>query len=157
VKWLPITGALVCVLCAQEAPEQPLPYSHKTHIAGGLQCRDCHGNLDPGDKMDFPATSKCMSCHSTIRREKQSIQKLAAFAKQEEPIPWVRVYALPAGIYWSHRSHTEAGMKCAQCHGEVSTMDRMAKVTNVTTMAGCVTCHKQTKAGTGCEFCHEGK
>jgi len=33
----------------------------------------------------------------------------------------------------------------------------MANVTNVTTMAGCVECHQQMKAGTGCGFCHEGK
>jgi hypothetical protein len=27
----------------------------------------------------------------------------------------------------------------------------------VTLMAGCVECHRQMKAGVGCQFCHEGK
>jgi hypothetical protein len=32
----------------------------------------------------------------------------------------------------------------------------MARVTNVTTMAGCVECHQQHNANTGCSVCHEG-
>lgn len=139
------------------APAQPLPYSHKTHLAMGLKCSDCHTNPDPGDRMDFPATAKCMSCHATIAKDKPAIQKLAEFAKSKGPIPWVRVYVLPAGTYWNHRSHLDAGVKCETCHGQVAKMDVMENVTNVTTMAGCVDCHKQMKAGTGCEFCHEGK
>jgi hypothetical protein len=31
----------------------------------------------------------------------------------------------------------------------------MRKVTNVTTMAGCVACHQQKGAPTGCLACHE--
>ena len=139
------------------APEQPLPYSHKIHLSLGLNCQGCHVNPEPGDKMTFPATSKCMSCHRSIAKEKPAIQKLAAYSKSEEPIPWVRVYAVPSGTYWSHRSHLQASLKCDQCHGDVPQMERMAKVTDVTSMGGCVACHKQYKAGTGCEFCHEGK
>jgi hypothetical protein len=29
------------------APEQPLPYSHKQHLAFGLECKACHANPDP--------------------------------------------------------------------------------------------------------------
>jgi hypothetical protein len=142
---------------AQDPPEQPLPYSHKTHLATGVKCQDCHVNPDPGDKMTFPATAKCMVCHASIAKDRPSIQKLAEFAQAKQEVPWVRVYAVPAGTYWSHRSHTSAGQTCEQCHGDVRAMDRMAKVTDVTTMGGCVACHRQKKAGTGCEFCHEGK
>jgi len=31
-----------------------------------------------------------------------------------------------------------------------------AKVTNVTTMGGCVDCHKRNEVSTGCVTCHEG-
>jgi hypothetical protein len=142
---------------SQTAPAQPLPYSHKTHLAAGLKCGDCHTNPDPGDRMEFPDTAKCMVCHSSIAKDKPAIQKLSEFAKSKQPIPWVRVYVLSAFVYWNHRSHLEAGVKCEECHGPVAQMDVMANVTNVTTMAGCVQCHQQRKAGTGCEFCHEGK
>jgi hypothetical protein len=139
------------------APVQPLPYSHKTHLALGLMCRDCHPNPEPGDRMEFPATSKCMACHTTIAKDKPAIRKLAGFAKSKEPVPWARVYVVAAGVYWNHRSHLDAGVKCESCHGPVPQMDVMANVTNITTMAGCVACHQQMKAGTGCQFCHEGK
>src|ERR1700722_9470211 len=72
--------ALALGLLAQ-APEQPIAYSHKTHVALGLKCRDCHPNPDPGEHMTFPATSKCLACHTTIAKDKPAIQKLAGFAK----------------------------------------------------------------------------
>lgn len=142
---------------APPPPAQPLPLSHKTHLALGLKCQECHPNPDPGDRMTFPAATKCMACHVTIAKDRPAIQKLAEIAKAKEPVPWVRVYSVRAGVYWSHRSHLEAGLKCDACHGEVARMDVMAKVTNVTTMQGCIQCHRKSGAGTGCEFCHEGK
>jgi len=29
-------------------PVQPVPYSHKKHLAQGLDCKDCHTNPEPG-------------------------------------------------------------------------------------------------------------
>ena len=142
---------------SKNAPAQPLPYSHKTHLALGLKCADCHTNPEPGDRMEFPDVTTCMDCHATIAKDRPAIQKLADFAKSKQPIPWVRVYVVTAGVYWNHRSHLDAGIKCETCHGPVAQMDVMANVTNATNMAGCVECHQQMKAGTGCAFCHEGK
>jgi len=136
---------------------QPLPYSHKTHLAAGLKCADCHTNPEPGDRMEFPEAARCMACHTTIAKDQPAIQKLTEFAKSKQPIPRVRVYMVSAGVYWNHRSHLEAGIQCETCHGQVAQMEVMTNVTNVTTMAACVDCHRQRKAGTGCEFCHEGK
>jgi hypothetical protein len=98
-----------------------------------------------------------MACHVTIGKDKPAIQKLAEFAKSKEAIPWARVYSVRAEVYWNHRSHLKAGMQCESCHGEVSQMDTMAKVTKVTTMEGCVECHRNNNAGTGCGYCHEEK
>jgi hypothetical protein len=105
--------------------------------------------------MTLPATSLCMSCHSTIGKEKPAIQKLAEFAAAKKPIPWVRVYSLPAAVFWDHRNHLKTGAQCEQCHGQVSRMDILVKATNVTTMDGCVGCHRDHNAGTGCGFCHD--
>jgi hypothetical protein len=149
--------AVGLVLALSAWPQvQPIPYSHKTHLAKGLQCKDCHVNPEPGEKMMFPATAKCMACHSTIARDKPAIQKLAEFAKAGE-IPWARVYTVSAGTYWSHRPHLEANLTCQQCHGDVASLDVMMKLTNVTSMEGCISCHREKKAGTGCEFCHEAR
>src|SRR4029077_3563835 len=83
------------------APAQPLPYSHKTHVALGLECRRCHTNPDPGNQMTFPPTTVCMTCHSTIAKEKSAIVKLAEFARSGQPIPWQRVYQITPGVTWS--------------------------------------------------------
>ena len=142
---------------AKDTPAQPLPYNHKLHLSLKLKCQDCHTNPDPGERMGFPATAKCMSCHALIGKDKPAIRSLASFAQSGEPIPWVRVYSVAAGVYWSHRSHLEANLTCEGCHGEVAQMEVMSKPKDVTTMAGCMACHRANGASTGCEFCHEGK
>jgi Cytochrome c7 and related cytochrome c len=136
-------------------PAQPIPYSHKTHLAVGLECKDCHTNPDPGRLMTFPPTSKCMQCHVTISKNKPAIQKLAAFSKSQRPIPWVRVYTVLPGVSWTHRAHLEAGAKCETCHGQVAQMDAMSEVTSVTTMYSCLNCHELNHAKTACDTCHK--
>ena len=136
------------------APVQPIPYSHQTHLAFGLECKTCHRNPEPGNLMTFPATSTCMSCHSTVATEKPSIQKLASFAKSGQPIPWVRVYAIPQGVNWTHRKHLAAGTKCETCHGQVADLAAMSQVTSVTSMGVCINCHKLHNAPTVCQTCH---
>jgi Cytochrome c7 and related cytochrome c/Class III cytochrome C family len=139
------------------APEQPLPFSHKAHIAQKLTCDTCHENPDPGNQVTLPGAATCMACHQAIAKEKPAIRRLAQFDQDHKPVPWVRVYMVPAFVYWSHRTHLEAGMKCEMCHGQVDQMDIMTKATNVTTMGGCVECHRQKKASTGCKLCHESQ
>ncbi len=135
-------------------PVQPIPYSHKTHLALGLQCEFCHTNPEPGKLMTYPVTSTCMSCHTAIAKDKPAIQKLAAFAKSQQPVPWVRVYAVLPGVNWAHRTHVQAGMKCEMCHGQVAQMEVMAEATSVTTMSVCLTCHVQHNAKAACNACH---
>jgi len=136
------------------APEQPIPYSHKTHLALGLKCQNCHTNPAPGNMMTFPATSKCMQCHTDVAKNKPAIEKLAEFSKSGQPIPWVRVYELPAGVNWSHRTHLQAGMQCTMCHGQVAQLNAMAEITGVTSMASCIGCHQAHNAPTVCHTCH---
>jgi hypothetical protein len=136
------------------APAQPIPYSHKKHVALGLQCLYCHTNPDSGNQMTFPATSTCMKCHTTIAKDKPAIKKLAEFAKSQKPIPWVRVYVVLSGVQWTHSAHLKAGMKCETCHGDVAQMDAMAETTSVTTMAVCINCHEMKKAKSTCNTCH---
>ena len=135
-------------------PEQPIPYSHKTHLALGLPCSTCHTNPAPGNLMTFPATTTCMSCHISIATNKPAIQKLAEFSKSRQPIPWVRVYKVLPGVTWTHRKHLDAGMKCQMCHGQVALMDRMSEATSVTTMGVCLKCHTEHGAPTVCSTCH---
>ena len=70
---------------AHEAPAQPIPYSHQTHLALGLECAMCHTNPEPGNLMTFPATSICMSCHTTVATNKPSIQNLPHSQSRASP------------------------------------------------------------------------
>ena len=135
-------------------PVQPIPYSHKTHLALGLQCETCHTNPEPGRLMTFPATSTCMTCHTSIATDKPTIQKLATFAQSQQPVPWVRIYTVLPGVNWAHRTHLQAGMKCEMCHGQVAQMVVMSEATSVTTMAACLNCHVANNAKTACVTCH---
>jgi c(7)-type cytochrome triheme protein len=134
--------------------QQPVPYSHKTHLALGLKCNSCHRNPDPGEVMGFPAESLCMSCHRTIKADSPNIQKVAAAAREKQPIPWVRVYELPKYVYFSHLVHTKAGAACETCHGPVRERDVITREV-VHNMRSCMACHATANARSECTTCHE--
>lgn len=161
VAWYPT--AAIAQLAKQQVPEnvaphpapvQPIPYSHKTHIALGLSCQNCHANADPGNRMSFPATAKCMQCHVDVAKDSAPIEKLAEFAKSGQPVPWAPVYQITPGVNWSHRRHLQAGVLCTTCHGQVSQLDAMSETTAVTSMATCISCHQANRAPTVCKTCH---
>ena len=107
--------------------------------------------------MTYPSTSQCMGCHETVAKDSPAIQKLAQYDKAKEPVPWVRVFEVPAWVYWNHSAHLHAGIQCESCHGQVAQLDVMKVTTNVTTMQGCVDCHEKHDAPTGCDTCHENE
>lgn len=136
-----------------QGPEQPLPFSHKQHMAQGLVCKNCHKNLDSGVVMSFPPTSYCMTCHQAVKKDSPAIQKLAVFDSNHKEIPWVRVYKLPETVSFSHGSHLAAGVKCEECHGQVAQRDRLFRETDLS-MAGCLDCHQKRDAPQECDSCH---
>jgi hypothetical protein len=137
-------------------PEQPIPYSHKKHLAMGLHCELCHKSPEPRTQMTLPAVTTCMECHADVATDKPAIQKLTEFAKAQKPVPWVRVYNLLPGVSWSHGTHLKAGMKCEMCHGDVAQLEAMAEVTSVTSMYSCLECHEKNHAKASCNTCHKG-
>jgi c(7)-type cytochrome triheme protein len=139
---------------ASQGPQQPVPYSHKTHLALGLECASCHSNPDPGESMGYPPESFCMTCHQAIKAESPHIQKLAAAAKETRPLPWVRVYRLKEYVYFSHRVHIQASTACETCHGPVRERDVIAPEVEHN-MRSCIACHQAKKAREDCKACHE--
>ena len=136
------------------APEQPLPYSHKQHLALGLECRTCHVNPGAGRLMSYPPTATCMACHRGIAADRPPIQKLAAYAASGKPVPWVRVYRVADYVFWKHSTHLQAGVACADCHGPVAERDVITQETNIVTMPGCLACHNTRQVFTDCGDCH---
>jgi hypothetical protein len=162
--WQSVMLALVAVCAVAQAPpakyvppapEQPIPYSHKKHLALGLECKNCHEMPEPGNDMGLPATDKCMTCHRAIKTDSPAIQKLAQFQKDSKVVPWVRIYHIPDYVDFSHKDHlTKAKATCEACHGPVRERDVMRKEVGVA-MADCIECHRANSASTACDFCHD--
>lgn len=143
------------VFTPKPPPEQPIPFSHKTHVGAGVKCLDCHTIKAPGDHAGFPAESTCMGCHSAIRKESPAIQKLAAYAQEKKRVPWVRIYKLPKTVYFSHEvHHKQAGVECEACHGAVRERDVLGQEKSIF-MAECMSCHDRKKASNKCDLCHD--
>ncbi len=145
-------SATHALLLAGFAADQPLPYSHKTHVALGLKCSGCHTMPGKGEMATFPPESLCIGCHSFIKKDSPHIQKLATFAREKKPVPWVRVYRVPDYVWFSHRIHSK-GAKCETCHGDVAARD-VVKQEKPITMAACMSCHEETNAPNECNTCH---
>lgn len=141
-------------LAPHAAPEQPLPFSHKAHMAMGLVCEMCHTNPEPGSLMTYPGTDTCMSCHAAIATDTAAIRSLHALAESGHEIPWVRVYAVTPGVTWAHKPHVDAGVQCETCHGAISQADVVSETKATVAMATCIGCHAARGAKTECVTCH---
>jgi hypothetical protein len=139
---------------SRKAPEQPLPFSHKRHAAFSLSCEACHPKAPKEERAGLPASAQCMLCHANIKKDSQLNQQLAAFQKEEKPIPWSRVYRLPDFVFFSHAKHVTGKVSCAECHGPVEERDVLAAEI-VHNMKTCMDCHKVRKASNQCHVCHE--
>jgi hypothetical protein len=149
------------VLCAQSqnlerpAPEQPLPFSHKTHVALKLECKQCHPMPDPGDFAGIPETKVCMACHREVKKDSPHIAKLTAFHNEEKEVPWVPVYRIPDYVRFNHARHNAvAGVNCETCHGPVAERDALRREKEVS-MRACMECHRTKGTSNGCNFCHQ--
>jgi hypothetical protein len=124
------------------SPEQPLAYSHQTHVEAGIQCLYCHTQATRSIIAGIPSVERCMGCHQVISAEDETVRLLASYWEQGEAIPWVRVDYQPDFVYFSHRPHLGAGVNCETCHGDVGTMDE-ARPTQSMDMGWCLECHKE--------------
>ncbi len=147
---LVLTGAL-----SLSAADQPIAYSHKKHIAMGLQCIDCHSMADIGPAATIPSVAKCMLCHATFGTDKPEVKKIAEYAAKGREIPWQRVYGFEkqALVKFNHAPHVRAKVECATCHGDMTQADTAQKLVNHN-MGTCLTCHRQKGASQDCATCH---
>lgn len=139
----------------EEAPDQPIAFSHKKHVGElELECTTCHVNADKGKHATAPAVSVCMSCHEGVATDKPEVQKLTKFWQDKQPIPWAQVHQVKPHVYFTHKRHIKAGLECANCHGEVATMDKIRRVRSLK-MGWCVDCHRAKGAPLDCYTCHK--
>jgi hypothetical protein len=152
-----------------EGPLQPIAFSHKHH-AGLYQidCQYCHSGTDRSPSAGVPSVELCMGCHAQFPPsydEFEGIRKLKQHAQDQTPIEWVQIHRLPEYVQFQHRAHIQAGVDCAQCHGNVQEMDvvHMKDDTiwwpwllpsKTLEMGWCIDCHRQNGATQDCYACH---
>ena len=136
-------------------PVQPIAYTHKVHLANGMQCVQCHEGVDTGPDARLPGVKLCMMCHETIDTGNPEIKKLAAYDQRGEEIPWQRVYDYPheAHVKFNHAPHIRAAVDCKVCHGDMTTQTVAVRRVNLS-MGYCLDCHRARKVSVECDTCH---
>ena len=139
----------------RSTPVQPIQFTHKVHLANGLQCVNCHVGVDQGPDARIPSANFCMTCHRVIATDKPEIQKLTAYFNRGEDVPWQRVYGFEpsAHVKFNHAPHIRAGVDCKECHGDMTTQTVAERKVDHT-MGFCIQCHKQHNASIDCVTCH---
>jgi Cytochrome c7 and related cytochrome c len=136
-------------------PIQPIAFTHKVHLANGLQCVNCHIGVDQGPDARIPSVNFCMTCHRVIATTNPEIQKLAGYLARGEDVPWQRVYGFEpsAHVKFNHAPHIRAGVQCAECHGDMTKQTVAVRAVNLN-MGFCLQCHRQHNVSVDCVTCH---
>ena len=125
-----------------EAPEQPIPFSHKHHVGDdGIDCRYCHDSVGKSSFAGIPSTHTCMSCHSQLFTDQKMLEPVRASMATGQPLHWTRVHTLPDFVYFDHSIHIAKGVGCIECHGQVDRMPLVRRVASLQ-MQWCLECHR---------------
>ncbi|HRX87278.1 MAG TPA: cytochrome c3 family protein [Phycisphaerae bacterium] len=124
------------------ARPQPVPFSHEHHVGGlGLDCRYCHTGVETSSFAGLPPTHTCMTCHSKMWSDADTLAPVRNSWKTGERIEWTKVYTLPDYVFFNHSIHVNKGIGCSTCHGQVDEMPLMWSVVNLK-MEWCLNCHR---------------
>lgn len=124
------------------APEQPVPYSHKLHVADlGLDCRYCHTGVEQSAVAMVPPTQTCMNCHTLVKPDSPKLKALRASWENKTALEWVRIHKTPDYAYFNHSAHITAGVGCETCHGNIAQME-VVQLDQPLSMSWCLDCHR---------------
>lgn len=123
-------------------PKQPVPYSHKLHAGDlGLDCRYCHSNVEISPVANVPPTQTCMNCHKIILPQSEKLLPVRESWASQRPMQWVQIHKLPDFVYFDHSLHLNAGVGCADCHGNIAQMEVVMQKMPLS-MSWCLDCHR---------------
>ncbi|MBP0444436.1 cytochrome c3 family protein [Roseomonas sp. SSH11] len=125
-----------------EPAPQPIPFSHAVHAGGlGLDCRFCHAGVERMAGAGMPSAETCLGCHDRVWNVTAQFAPLRAALARGAPVQWSSVSRLPDHARFDHSAHTQAGVACSTCHGEVQEMPRTVKAETLN-MGFCLDCHR---------------
>ena len=136
-------------------PTQPIAFTHKVHLANGMECVNCHVNVENGAIGSIPNIKFCMTCHQAVATDKPEIKKMAAMFQRGEDISWQRVYdySPTVHVHFNHAPHIRNKVDCAVCHGDMHQRTVAVRTVNMN-MGFCVDCHRSRKVSVECATCH---
>jgi hypothetical protein len=125
------------------ALQQPVPFSHKHHSTElGIDCRYCHTTVETSSFAGIPPTHTCMTCHSQIWTNAQTLAPVRASYLSNQSLEWSRVNAVPDFVYFDHSIHVKKGVGCTTCHGPIGEMPLTWRAETLY-MRWCLDCHRQ--------------
>jgi hypothetical protein len=128
------------------APVQPVPFEHSLHVGQlGLDCRYCHSAVEKSGTSSVPAAQTCMNCHSTIKTQSPLLEVVRQSYQTGDPVPWVKIHAVPDYVYFNHSVHVSRGVSCVECHGKVNEM-QVVHQDQPHSMSWCLDCHRNPAA-----------
>ena len=123
-------------------PIQPVPFEHSLHAGQlGIDCRYCHAGVEKSGTSSVPAAQTCMNCHSTIKTQSPLLEVVRQSYQTGDPVPWVKIHALPDYVYFNHSVHVNRGVSCVECHGKVNEM-KVVHQDQPHSMSWCLDCHR---------------
>lgn len=112
--WLVFPGLLYA------EKEQPVAFSHKTHVeAQGMECGECHFLRKDGTFAGLPGIESCASCHTDLIGDTEAEKAFfTEYIEKNRQIPWLVYAKQPDNVFFSHAAHSEA--VCSSCHEELT-------------------------------------
>jgi Cytochrome c7 and related cytochrome c len=164
------TLQIQCLYCHSSADK-----SRHAGIPAMSVCMNCHNGvtaaLDAVKAEEQAAAQQQRAVRPVVSAELRKLYDAMALDESLAPIPgqspkpiaWRRVHKLPDFVYFDHRAHITAAVRCQQCHGPVETMARVRQHETLS-MGWCVNCHrdanetgvagKPVHASIDCVTCH---
>jgi hypothetical protein len=124
------------------APVQPVPFDHSLHAGQlGIDCRYCHSSVEKSGTSSVPTAQTCMNCHSIVKPNSPLLEVVRQSYATGEPVPWVKIHAVPDYVYFNHSVHVARGVSCVECHGKVNEMP-VVHQDQPHSMSWCLDCHR---------------
>ncbi len=151
-----------------------LQFSHKLHLASGLNCNFCHSaaasSATETDSL-LPQAELCLACHNgqtapeidvSPLREREAAERLFRFSHEQHlalgnAAPKIAA-ALDSGKYLGHppdiRTQLETENSCVACHRGLDQAETVDSKLHLPGMSDCLVCHDRVDAPFSCEQCH---
>jgi predicted CXXCH cytochrome family protein len=144
---------LPCAGCHRASQEAALRERKEVRV-----CVGCHREAWSGSMASIPSSNVCSACHAGEKpiTDRADEARLREYLARGDDVPWVRINTLPDYVHFSHSAHVRFGeMACTDCHEDMRKKEAPPTVASVFTMDGCIRCHEEHGAGTGCLACHQ--